>query len=142
MGTGFQDGLDGQRSGIFGTENVGDHVVDKVLHPLDHPVADLFGLPQKLVFKGQVEFLVVSRFQAFGPGIVDHLGPQRFGRAGIFDLDEVTVGVQNGVAVVVDFQAPGDHLQGSGHIGLGGAGSGRDFPQPVGIVARGAVLGP
>ena len=71
----------------------------------------------------------------------DHLGPQFLGHAFTLNLDEVAVGVQLGIAVIVDFKPPGYHLQGRGHVGFGGGGLVRDLPQPFGAVAGGAVLG-
>ncbi len=99
------------------------------------------GWAQQLVLEQEVEVLVVALLPPLVVGEGDHLRPELLGHAFARDLDEVAVGVELRVAVVVDLEAPGDHLQGGGHVGLGGVRLVGDLAEPLGAVARGAVLG-
>ncbi len=98
-------------------------------------------LGQKAVFKRGIEFFEIAAGQAVIPGIDEHLPPYRLIHAFVRFFDKIALSVQNGVAKIIDLNPPGDHLQGSGHIGLGGAGLFGNLAEPVRAVARGAVLG-
>ncbi len=104
--SGIEDGFDGQRCGVFSIKNIDQQVVGKIFNPFYHSLANRLKLPEQFIFKRQIQFFVVAGFISLGIGVGHHFRPHLFANPGIFNFFEVAVIVKDGIAVIIDFQAP------------------------------------
>ena len=74
-------------------------------------------------------------------GIGLHLLPEFLHHSLAGNLDKFPLVIQDGIAKIIDLNAPGNHLQGCGDIGLGGHCLGGNGTETIGIISRGTVLG-
>jgi hypothetical protein len=145
---GRQNRLNGQRGRFSRIENI-DHKIENIDHkmvrevfdPPNHALPDIQGLTEEFVFERQVEFFKVAGLEAVGLRIGDHLRPQVFSDPLAFNFYKIALLIEQGVAVVIDLQSSGNHLQGGGHVGLGGPGIVGNLLEAFRAVAGGAVLG-
>ncbi len=121
-------------------ENLGDELIDEVLNGLGHSLPLFTGQPEQLVLKRTVQFFEVAPFQAFLFRVCGHLVPHGLRQTLIGDFREVSVLVQYGIAVFIDFKTPRNHLERGGHICFGGVSLTSDSAQPFETVAGSAVL--
>jgi len=122
-------------------ENVFDEPVGEILHSLGHALANRGRLGHYGGFKGKIQLFVVSALQALGGGVGGHLLPELIHQALALFLHELAVRPELGVSVIIDLKAPGYHLEGRGHVGLGGSGFCRYGLQFFRGVAAGSMLG-
>ena len=125
----------------MGVENPGEQVIRECLHPLGHALPNTFFKTEQAILKRLVQFLVSASGKPLLCRIRDHLFPDLGRNALVRFLDEMARVVELGIAVIVDLDPPGNHLQGRGNVGLGRSGGRGNGLEAFGVIPGRSVLG-